>query len=61
MVQPHLAIKVNWILTLFITARRDLACVNAVISAVPAANDAVPGTIECRWYEQVYSEEQLLH
>jgi len=50
---PHLAIKVKCLLTLFITAMRDLACVNVVISAVPAANDAVPGTIECTWYEQV--------
>jgi len=48
MVQPHLAIKVNCLLTLFIIARIDLACVNAVISVGHAANDAVPGTIECR-------------
>jgi hypothetical protein len=52
--QPHLAINVNCLLTLFklmfangLRARTDLACLNALISVVPAANDAVPGTIEC--------------
>jgi len=46
-VEPHLAIKVNCLITLFITARTALACVNAEISVVHAANDAVPGTNEC--------------
>jgi len=42
-VQPHLPIKINCLLTLFITAKTDLACVNAVISVVYA----VPRTTEC--------------
>jgi hypothetical protein len=28
-------------------ARTDLACLNALISVLPAANDAVPGTNVC--------------
>jgi hypothetical protein len=52
--EPRLAIQVNCLLTLFRVifanglshrfAWRDFACCNAVISVVPAAKEAVPGT-----------------
>jgi hypothetical protein len=51
---PRLAIKLNCLLTLFIVifanglgARTDFHCWNAVMSVVPAANKAVPGTSSC--------------
>jgi len=64
--EPRLTIKINCFLTLFIVifanelgARTDFVRWNAVIDSVSAANEAVPGTSESSWREQVYSGQLL--